>query len=128
MNKQGMMGMAEVDRLGVIKKIVEKRLRQRQAAKQPGIGVRQVKRLVKRYRKQGALGLVSRRRGRSPNNTISADRRQELNRGLLPGIYLQRQYRRSIVVTAEQDRRVVNGIEIMPYPEFLELLHGGDIV
>ena len=125
MNKQGMMGMAEVARLGVIKKIVEKRLRQRQAAKQPGIGVRQVKRLVKRYRKQG---LVSRRRGRSPNNTISADRRQELNRGLLPGIYLQRQYRRSIVVTAEQDRRVVNGIEIMPYPEFLELLYGGDIV
>ena len=103
MNKQGMMGMAEVDRLGVIKKIVEKRLRQRQAAKQPGIGVRQVKRLVKRYRKQG---LVSRRRGRSPNNTISADRRQELNRGLLPGIYPQRQYRRSIVVTAEQDRPV----------------------
>ena len=72
------MGMAEVDRLGVIKKVVEKRLRQRQAAKQLGVGVRQVKRLVKRYRKQGALGLVSRRRGRSPNNTISADRRQEM--------------------------------------------------
>ena len=70
--------MAEVDRLGVIKKVVEKRLRQRQAAKQLGVGVRQVKRLVKRYRKQGALGLVSRRRGRSPNNTISADRRQEM--------------------------------------------------
>ena len=72
------MSMAEVARLGVIKKVVEKRLRQRQAAKQLGVGVRQVKRLVKCYRKQGALGLVSRRRGRSPNNTISADRRQEM--------------------------------------------------
>ena len=68
------MSMAEIDRLGVIKKVVEKRFRQRQAAKQLGVGVRQ----VKRYRKQGALGLVSRRRERSPNNTISADRRQEM--------------------------------------------------
>ncbi|MCY4513841.1 MAG: hypothetical protein OXC69_01700 [Candidatus Tectomicrobia bacterium] len=30
--------MAEADRLGVIKKVVEKRLRQRQAAKQLGVG------------------------------------------------------------------------------------------
>ena len=36
--------------------------------------------------------------------------------------------RRSIVVTAEQHRQVVDGIEIMPYPVFLELLHGGKIV
>ena len=35
---------------------------------------------------------------------------------------------RSIVVTAEQERRVVDGIEVMPYSEFLELLHGGDVI
>ena len=35
---------------------------------------------------------------------------------------------RSIAVTAEQDRRVVDGIEVMPYSEFLELLHGGDVI
>ena len=36
--------------------------------------------------------------------------------------------RRSIVVTAERDRRTVEGIEVMPYPEFLELLHDGQLM
>ncbi len=36
--------------------------------------------------------------------------------------------RQAIVVTAERDRRRVDGIEIMPYPSFLELLHAGEIV
>ena len=36
--------------------------------------------------------------------------------------------RRAIVVTAERDRRTLDGIEIMPYPEFLESLHGGHVI
>ena len=36
--------------------------------------------------------------------------------------------RRAIVVTAEADRRRVHGIDIMPYHEFLGLLHAGEIV
>lgn len=36
--------------------------------------------------------------------------------------------RHAIVVTAEQDRRRVDGIEVMPYQSFLELLHAGEIV
>ena len=36
--------------------------------------------------------------------------------------------RRAIVVTAERDRRTVDGIEIIPYPEFLESLHGGNVI
>ena len=36
--------------------------------------------------------------------------------------------RRAIVVTAEADRRRVQGIDIMPYHEFLGLLHAGAIV
>ena len=36
--------------------------------------------------------------------------------------------RRAIVVTAEADRRHVDGIDIMSYGEFLELLHGGALV
>ena len=35
--------------------------------------------------------------------------------------------RPAIVVTAEQDRRRVDGIEVMPYQSFLELLHAGEI-
>ena len=36
--------------------------------------------------------------------------------------------RRAVVVTAEADRRRVDGIDIMPYDEFLGLLHAGEIV
>ena len=36
--------------------------------------------------------------------------------------------RHAIVVNAANDRRRVDGIEIMPHPEFLELLHAGEFV
>ena len=36
--------------------------------------------------------------------------------------------RRAIVVTAENDRRRVGGIDVMPFTEFLELLHGGTLL
>lgn len=66
------MSAGEVDRLGVIRKVLAKRLLQREAAEQLGLSVRQVKRLVRRYRADGAAGLVSSRRGKRPNNVIGA--------------------------------------------------------
>ena len=36
--------------------------------------------------------------------------------------------KRAIIVCAESDMRIVDGIEIMPYGHFLELLHGGDLL
>ena len=36
--------------------------------------------------------------------------------------------RRAIIVTAERDRRNVDGIDIVPYPDFLWELHAGEIV
>lgn len=36
--------------------------------------------------------------------------------------------RRAIVVTAERDRRRVDGIDVMPYRDFLVELHDGAIV
>ena len=56
--------MREVDRLGVIREVVGKHLRQREAGERVGLSVRQVKRLLRRYREEGARGLRSRRRGR----------------------------------------------------------------
>ncbi|MDE0270078.1 MAG: helix-turn-helix domain-containing protein [Gammaproteobacteria bacterium] len=49
---------------------------QREAAVRLGLGVRQVKRLVARYRERGAAGLASGRRGRRPNNAIDASVRR----------------------------------------------------
>ena len=68
----------EVDRLAVVRKVVAKRLRQREAAEQLGLSVRQVKRLVRRYRDRGTAGLVSRRRGRRPNNAMDPGLRREV--------------------------------------------------
>uniref|UniRef100_UPI0034558AC1 helix-turn-helix domain-containing protein n=1 Tax=Halothiobacillus sp. TaxID=1891311 RepID=UPI0034558AC1 len=48
------MSYQEVDRLGVIQQVVGKRLRQGDAALQLGVSARQVKRLVARYRAEGA--------------------------------------------------------------------------
>ena len=39
--------------------VVEKRLKQREAAERLGLSVRQVKRLAKRYRARGAAGMAS---------------------------------------------------------------------
>ena len=68
----------EVDRLGVIQQVVGKRLKQPAAAEQLGLSVRQVKRLVQRYRTEGAGGLVSRHRGKRPGNAIATTVRETI--------------------------------------------------
>ncbi|HIE53913.1 MAG TPA: helix-turn-helix domain-containing protein, partial [Chromatiaceae bacterium] len=60
------MSQRELDRVGVIRQVVEKGLRQRDAARQLGLSVRQIKRLMRRYRAERAAGLVSRHRGKRP--------------------------------------------------------------
>ena len=72
------MTMREVDRLGVIQEVAGKRLRQKEAAERLRLCVRQVKRLLRRYREQGARGLISRRRGRRPNNAIGPELREAM--------------------------------------------------
>jgi transposase len=67
----------ELDRLGVVRQVVDRRLTQAQAAEQLQLTVRQVKRLVRCYRAEGAQGLASRRRGRPSNNRITVAIREE---------------------------------------------------
>ena len=66
----GWMSVEEADRVVVIRDVVEKRLRQSEAAERLGIGVRQVKRLARRYRERGTAGVASGHRARRPNNAI----------------------------------------------------------
>lgn len=68
----------EVDRLELIQAVASKHLRQAEAAQRLGLSVRQVKRLVRRYREHGATGLLSGHRGRRPNNAIAEAVRQEV--------------------------------------------------
>ncbi len=64
------MSYTEIDRLKVIQKVVDKRLKQKDATAALKLSIRQVKRLVRAYNTEGATGLVSKRRGIRPNNAI----------------------------------------------------------
>jgi len=64
------MSAMERDRLRVVEAVRERRLKQSQAAQRLGLSVRQIKRLVRAHRTQGARGLVSKRRGRPSNRRI----------------------------------------------------------
>jgi transposase len=66
------MSAQELDRLTVIERVLEKRLSQVEAAKQLGVTPRQVRRLIKCYRREGAAGLVSKKRGMRGNRSYPA--------------------------------------------------------
>lgn len=63
----------EIDRLKVIQLVKERKLAQKEAAIQLGLSVRQVKRLLKGFKENGARTLVSKRRGQVSNNRISIE-------------------------------------------------------
>jgi len=60
----------EITRLEVMQRLKEKRLTQKEAARLLGISIRQVKRLFRAYKAEGALGLVSQRRGKPSNHQL----------------------------------------------------------
>ncbi len=66
------MSTKELDRLEIIGRVLERRLTQRKAAEQLGLSLRQVERLCRAYRSDGAAGLVSRKRGRRSNRKLSS--------------------------------------------------------
>jgi transposase len=70
----------ELERLAVVRKIVDKHLTQVLAAKHLGLTVRQVKRLVSKYKQHGAEGLVSKQRGQSSNRKFSDKKTDEIKR------------------------------------------------
>lgn len=67
-----------IDRVSVMQRVASKELRQKEAADQLRLSVRQVKRLLARFRSEGAAGLVSGHQGRRPGNAISEDVHQEV--------------------------------------------------
>jgi transposase len=80
------MSAKEVNRLGVMQWLDGKRMRQKAAAELLGISERQVKRLLRRYREQGASGLVSQRRGKPSSHQLTEGIRREVL-DLLKGKY-----------------------------------------
>ncbi|WP_412026319.1 helix-turn-helix domain-containing protein [Burkholderia cepacia] len=62
--------MRELDRLKVIQAMVDTGLKPGRAAERLGLSVRQVERLVIRYREHGPSGVASGRRGRPGNRKL----------------------------------------------------------
>jgi transposase len=78
--REGILGMSasERDRASLVRRHVEEGLSQREASERLGIGVRQFKRLVRDWRREGDAGMMSRQRGRPSNNRLAPDRRAEI--------------------------------------------------
>ena len=67
------MSLKEVKRLEIVKKIISKKLKQREGASILKISERQIRRLVKSYKESGESGLTSKKRGKASNRRISLD-------------------------------------------------------
>lgn len=63
----------EISRLGIMQKLDEKRMSQKEAGRILNLGVRQIKRLLNGYREKGAGGLISKHRGHPGNNRIPTE-------------------------------------------------------
>ena len=70
MDKLLEMSTKELSRLEVMQRVSKKQLSQQEAGTMLRLSERQIKRLLKAYRQQGAAGLVSKHRGRKGNNCL----------------------------------------------------------
>jgi transposase len=67
------MSSKELSRLEVMQRLSKKQMSQKEAGRILNLSMRQIKRLLKAYRRAGAAGLVSKQRGRKSNNRLAAD-------------------------------------------------------
>ncbi len=68
----------EIFRLQIMEKLDDGRIGQNKASKILGISCRQIRRILKNYRQQGAKSLVSKKRGKSSNNRIGEEVRRNV--------------------------------------------------
>ena len=80
------MSKKELSRVGVMERMQAKKVTQKKASEALGLSVRQIRRLWKNYRKKGAAGLMSKRRGKPSNNRLSPEKRQRAL-DILHGLY-----------------------------------------
>jgi hypothetical protein len=67
------MTMRELDRLKCIQGLIDGQLKQNAVATRLGLTTRQVRRLVRQYKQQGPVGLISKLRNRPSNRRLKSD-------------------------------------------------------
>lgn len=70
----------ELHRKTIVEKAIEKRITQKEGAERLGISERHLRRIIRKYRKQGEEGLVSGHRGKPSNNRMKEARRAEISK------------------------------------------------
>jgi len=100
------MSAKEIKRTEMMSQLAEKQITQRMASEHLGISVRQVKRLWRSYRKQGAEGLINKSRGKPSHNQI----REEVKKQVLD-LVLER-YRDFGPTLATEKLAELHGIKI----------------
>ena len=106
MDKLTTMSEKEIIRLQIMVQLKKRQITQVMAAKQMGISARQVKRLWKAYKSQGAEGLVNKSRGKPSHNQIQTEVKQQALDLILE------QYRDFGPTLASEKLREVHGIQI----------------
>ena len=100
------MSREEVKRLKITYKVLERQLTQAKAGEVLGISERQVRRLVKRVKEQGAKGLVHRNRGRPSPKKMTEEREEQI------GLIIEESYRDFGPTLASEKLSERHGIEI----------------
>jgi len=72
------MSRKEIKRIGIIQRVMEKKLKQVRAAEVLDLSDRQIRRLVGRYREEGEKGLVHRSRGKRSNRQYPEKLKQKV--------------------------------------------------
>jgi hypothetical protein len=67
------MSKTELTRLEIMQRLKEKRVTHKEASRMLGLSTRQVKCLWRTYKRAGAQGLISQRRGKPSNNRIARE-------------------------------------------------------
>lgn len=72
------MSMKETERIAIMDNLIAKRIKQKHAGKQLGISIRQVQRMIKRYKREGVAGLIHKSRGRVGNRAMSQEKKGQI--------------------------------------------------
>ncbi len=70
--------MKESERIVVLDNLVSKRIKQKHAGMQLGLSIRQVRRIVKRYKRDGIVGLIHQSRGRVGNKAMKEEKKEKI--------------------------------------------------
>ena len=75
---QVILSMKETERIAIMDNLIARLIKQKHAAKQLGISIRQVQRMVKRYKREGIKGLTHQSRGRVGNKAMPIEKKDKI--------------------------------------------------